>query len=126
MTGERPVRLRERAPGKVNLCLFLGPTRADGRHELVTVFESVSLADELELVVLEDGPDELICPGIEGPNLISSALAGLRALGWQGPPVRIISGAMRLMLQWPLGSVGTSIQPNSWFSGSDAEAGSSW
>ena len=42
------VRLRARAPGKVNLCLFLGPVRADGRHELVTLFESVSLADELD------------------------------------------------------------------------------
>ena len=31
------VRLRALAPGKVNLCLFLGPTRDDGRHELVTL-----------------------------------------------------------------------------------------
>ena len=30
--------MREQAPGKVNLCLFLGPARADGRHELVTVW----------------------------------------------------------------------------------------
>ena len=30
------------APGKVNLCLFLGPLREDGRHELVTLIESVS------------------------------------------------------------------------------------
>ena len=49
------VRLRARAPAKVNLCLFLGAVRADGRHELVTVFESVSLCDELELTVLGDG-----------------------------------------------------------------------
>ena len=27
---------RERAPAKINLCLYLGPTRDDGRHELVT------------------------------------------------------------------------------------------
>ena len=31
--------LRERAPGKVNLCLFLGPARSDGYHELVSVLE---------------------------------------------------------------------------------------
>jgi 4-diphosphocytidyl-2C-methyl-D-erythritol kinase len=34
------------APAKVNLGLFLGPTRAsDGRHELATVMQSISLAD---------------------------------------------------------------------------------
>ena len=49
-----------RAPGKVNLCLFLGPVRADGRHELVTVFESISLADELVLSVRDGGEDEVL------------------------------------------------------------------
>jgi 4-diphosphocytidyl-2-C-methyl-D-erythritol kinase len=41
----------ERAYAKINVCLFLGPTRADGRHELVTLFDSVTLADELEVSV---------------------------------------------------------------------------
>jgi 4-diphosphocytidyl-2-C-methyl-D-erythritol kinase len=77
------------APAKVNLCLFLGPTRSDGRHELVTLFESISLADELELTVLDAGPDEVVCQGVEGPNLVSAALQGLRDAGWAGPPVRI-------------------------------------
>ncbi len=85
----RPDRWRALAPGKVNLCLFLGKLRPDGRHELVTLFQSVSLADELELTVLAEGSDEVICPGIEEPNLVSAALAGLRAEGWAGPPVRI-------------------------------------
>jgi 4-diphosphocytidyl-2C-methyl-D-erythritol kinase len=44
----------EQAYAKVNLCLFLGPTRDDGRHELVTVFDSVRFADEL--TVAESGP----------------------------------------------------------------------
>ena len=79
----------EAAPAKVNLCLFLGPGRSDGRHELVTVFESISLCDELELAVLETGPDEVVCPGVEGPNLVSTALARLRSEGWNGPPLRI-------------------------------------
>jgi 4-diphosphocytidyl-2-C-methyl-D-erythritol kinase len=82
--------LRETAPGKVNLCLFLGPTLGDGRHELVTLIESVTLADELRLTVLEDGDaDEVVCPGLEGPNLVSRALEGLRARGWDAPPVRV-------------------------------------
>jgi 4-diphosphocytidyl-2-C-methyl-D-erythritol kinase len=75
------------APGKVNLCLYLGPLRADGRHELVTLFESVSLADQL--VVSESDVDEVVCPGVEGPNLVADALAALRAHGWESPPVRI-------------------------------------
>jgi 4-diphosphocytidyl-2-C-methyl-D-erythritol kinase len=83
--------MREAAPGKVNLCLFLGPTRAsDGRHELVTVYESVSLADELTLTVLEAGArDEVVCAGVSGPNLVGDALAALRAVGWDAPPVRV-------------------------------------
>ena len=48
------MRLRCLAPAKVNLSLFLGGTRADGRHKLVTLFESLSLADELALEVRGD------------------------------------------------------------------------
>lgn len=81
--------MRERAPAKVNLCLFLGPVREDGRHELVTVFESISLCDELELTVLESGADEVVCPGVPGENLAAATLAALRDAGWDAPPVRI-------------------------------------
>jgi 4-diphosphocytidyl-2-C-methyl-D-erythritol kinase len=81
--------MRETAPAKVNLCLFLGPVRADGRHELVTLFESISLTDELRLTVLDGGDDEVVCPGVEGPNLVSGALEALRRRGWDAPPVRI-------------------------------------
>ncbi|HWD69634.1 MAG TPA: hypothetical protein VG293_05525 [Solirubrobacteraceae bacterium] len=82
------MRLRCLAPAKVNLSLFLGGTRADGRHRLVTLFESLSLADELQLEVT-GAADEVICPGVEGENLAARALAGLRARGWDGPPVRV-------------------------------------
>ena len=81
--------MNELAPAKVNLCLFLGPVRKDGRHELVTVLESVSLCDELSLEVLPEGSDEVVCEGVKGANLVSAALDGLRARGWRGPPVRI-------------------------------------
>ncbi len=78
------------APAKVNLSLFLGGVRDDGRHRLVTVFESLSLADTVELEVLEGGrEDEVICPGVEGENLAALALAALRARGWDGPAVRV-------------------------------------
>jgi 4-diphosphocytidyl-2-C-methyl-D-erythritol kinase len=82
------MRLRALAPAKVNLSLFLGGTREDGRHRLVTLFESLSLADELALE-LGDGVDEVVCPGVEGENLAARALAGLRERGWDAPPVRV-------------------------------------
>jgi 4-diphosphocytidyl-2-C-methyl-D-erythritol kinase len=84
------MRLRALAPGKVNLCLFLGGPRADGRHELVTLFQPVSLADEVTLRVLDGGgPDEVVCAGVEGENIAARALVELRARGWSGPRVRI-------------------------------------
>jgi 4-diphosphocytidyl-2-C-methyl-D-erythritol kinase len=85
--------LRALAPAKVNLGLSVGPLREDGRHELATVMQSVSLADEL---VLSAGAspgaaaDEVICPGVGGPNLASAALAAFReAFGWAAPPVTL-------------------------------------
>ncbi len=104
------MKLRALAPGKVNLTLYLGPTRADGQHELVTLLESLSLADELMLETVDAGssdagasearvpgeadptagvPDEVVCPGVEGENLVARALSALRERGWDGPPVRI-------------------------------------
>ncbi|MGN6167650.1 MAG: 4-(cytidine 5'-diphospho)-2-C-methyl-D-erythritol kinase, partial [Solirubrobacteraceae bacterium] len=78
-----------RAPGKVNLCLFLGPTRPDGRHELVTLFESVSLADELSVSVRPRPPDAVRCGDLDGPNLAAVALERLRARGWEGPALDV-------------------------------------
>jgi 4-diphosphocytidyl-2-C-methyl-D-erythritol kinase len=98
--------LRALAPGKVNLALYLGPPRDDGLHELVSLIESLSLADELTLEELPGGApaaapggggaacdaglDEIVCAGVEGPNLAGRALAAFRAAsGWDGPPQRL-------------------------------------
>jgi 4-diphosphocytidyl-2-C-methyl-D-erythritol kinase len=81
--------LRLLAYAKVNLCLYVGERREDGRHELVTLFESVDLADELLITPSASGTDEVVCPRVPGPNLVQSALAGLRELGWAAPPVRV-------------------------------------
>jgi 4-diphosphocytidyl-2-C-methyl-D-erythritol kinase len=75
------------APAKLNLCLYLGPTREDGLHELCSLFEPLALADPIE--VAEAERDEVLCPGVEGENLAARALAGLRSRGWAGPPLRI-------------------------------------
>ncbi|MEY2533216.1 MAG: 4-diphosphocytidyl-2-C-methyl-D-erythritol kinase [bacterium] len=88
--------LHEDAPAKLNLCLFLGPTRAgDGRHELVTVFQPLTLTDHvtLEPTALGATHDEIDCPGVPGPAGDNLAAAALRAFrdraGWRGPPVRV-------------------------------------
>jgi 4-diphosphocytidyl-2-C-methyl-D-erythritol kinase len=83
------VKLLARAPGKVNLCLFVGPLREDGRHEVVTLLESVSLADEVSVETTAGGADEVACPDVPGTNIVSRALAGLRERGWDAPPVRV-------------------------------------
>lgn len=79
--------MRLHAPAKLNLCLYLGPTRADGLHELCSLFEPLALAD---LIAVEDAErDEVLCPGVEGENLAARALAELRAAGWDHAPLRI-------------------------------------
>lgn len=41
--------VRVRVAGKINLALLSGPKRADGYHSLATVFQAVSLYDDLEV-----------------------------------------------------------------------------
>jgi len=74
---ERWVRLR--AYAKVNLCLHVVGRRADGYHELRTIFQAISLHDTLELrrmtepgirmetsdTSLSTGPDNLVWQAIE-------------------------------------------------------------
>jgi 4-diphosphocytidyl-2-C-methyl-D-erythritol kinase len=79
--------MRIHAPAKLNLCLFLGPRREDGLHELCSLFEPLALADAIE--VAEAERDEVLCAGVDGENLAERALAALRAAGWEGPPLRL-------------------------------------
>jgi 4-diphosphocytidyl-2-C-methyl-D-erythritol kinase len=79
--------MRIHAPAKLNLCLYLGPRRDDGLHELCSLFEPLALADAIE--VSEAGSDEVVCPGVEGENLAARALAALRSAGWEHPPLRL-------------------------------------
>ncbi|HEY2283705.1 MAG TPA: hypothetical protein VGH60_09175 [Solirubrobacteraceae bacterium] len=93
--------LRASAPAKINLGLFVGPLREhDGRHELASVMQSISLADTLTLESTAPTPggggaahDEVLCPGVpDGPgeNLAASALRLFReATGWEVPPLRL-------------------------------------
>ena len=79
--------MRELAPAKINLCLYVGPLRPDGYHELVSVMQAIDLSDRLELTDSEASADEVRCPDVEGPNLAERALACFRErTGWDGPP----------------------------------------
>lgn len=84
--------LTTQARAKINLCLFVGPMRPDGRHEVVTLMDSLSLSDDVRLTIGPPGlaADEVVCPGVDGPNLAATALAAFREqTKWDGPPVRL-------------------------------------
>jgi len=87
-----------RVPAKVNLQLAVGPVRPDGYHGVVTVYQAVSLYDEVTVRsaertrVLVSGEDAASVP--TGPtNLASKAVTALaRATGRRGasrPAVQI-------------------------------------
>jgi 4-diphosphocytidyl-2-C-methyl-D-erythritol kinase len=76
-----------RAPAKLNLCLYLGGRREGGLHELCSLFEPLELADLI--TVSPARRDEVICPGVEGENLATRALVGLRERGWDHTPLRV-------------------------------------
>jgi 4-diphosphocytidyl-2-C-methyl-D-erythritol kinase len=73
-----------RVPAKLNLQLAVGPPRADGYHDLVTVFHAVSLFDEVTarpaerdaVSVSGEGADRVPA---DGDNLALRAVAALRA-----------------------------------------------
>ena len=62
------------APAKVNLALVVGPTRADGKHEVATVLERVALADTLGL----RETDATTVDGFPGDTLVRAALDAVR------------------------------------------------
>lgn len=67
-----------RVPGKINLQLSVGPLQRDGYHELATVFQSVSLFDELTISETDTDGIEITAIGkstipIGGENLAYKA-----------------------------------------------------
>jgi 4-diphosphocytidyl-2-C-methyl-D-erythritol kinase len=78
-----------RAPSKLNLCLYLGQRREDGLHELRSLFCPLALSDRIVVVDAEGEADEVVCPGVDGPNLAAVALEALRARGWGRAPVYV-------------------------------------
>jgi 4-diphosphocytidyl-2-C-methyl-D-erythritol kinase len=78
-----------RAPAKLNLCLYLGRPRDHGLHELRSLFCPLVLSDRIVIGEAEGEVDEVVCAGVEAPNLVGVALEAMRARGWRHPPVRV-------------------------------------
>jgi len=75
-----------RVPAKINLQLAVGPLRADGYHDLVTVFHAVDLCDEVTVAPAANGADSVAVSGEgaaqvpeDGDNLAMRAVRALRA-----------------------------------------------
>jgi 4-diphosphocytidyl-2-C-methyl-D-erythritol kinase len=90
------------APAKLNLCLYVGPRRDDGLHELASLFEPLELADQLELSDSGGPDDEVSIEGVEQPDLVARALAALRERGWKRGPLRV-EGRKRIPIAGGLG-----------------------
>src|SRR5882724_6479763 len=95
VTPAAPPAVTVRVPAKVNLQLAVGPARSDGYHDVVTVYQAISLHDE---VTVE--PSELMSVAVTGENadqvpagddnLACQAAAALAwATGQAGRAVRI-------------------------------------
>jgi 4-diphosphocytidyl-2-C-methyl-D-erythritol kinase len=65
--------VRAPAPAKINLALVVGPTRADGKHEVATVLQRVDLADR---VAIAPGA-ALTVTGFPGDTIVRDALVAL-------------------------------------------------
>ncbi|HEY6054192.1 MAG TPA: hypothetical protein VIU86_09695, partial [Gaiellaceae bacterium] len=72
------------AAAKLNLALVVGPRRADGKHELATVFQRIDLADRVELAPAP----ALRVDGFAEDTLVRAALEAVAAAagvepGWR-------------------------------------------
>jgi 4-diphosphocytidyl-2-C-methyl-D-erythritol kinase len=79
-----------RAPAKINLQLAVGPRRADGYHDLVTVFHAISLSDEVAVTpaasarVTVSGEGAGHVPGGNDNLALKAAAALARTAGLDG------------------------------------------
>jgi 4-diphosphocytidyl-2-C-methyl-D-erythritol kinase len=91
-----PLSVTVRVPAKVNLHLGVGPLRPDGKHQLNTIYQAVSLYDE---VTVESSADDAITVEVVGEhvdgvplgdsNLAVQAVRAVASLGGVPPAVRL-------------------------------------
>ena len=95
-----------RAPAKVNLQLAVGPARAHGYHDVVTVYHAVSLFDEVTVAPAARNSVSVTGEGAgsvpaNGTNLAARAVAAL--LGAVGPGAKDSPGlAIRISKRIPV------------------------
>jgi 4-diphosphocytidyl-2-C-methyl-D-erythritol kinase len=77
--------MRAPAPAKINLALVVGPTRDDGKHEVLTVLQRIDLVDRIEIV---EAP-ELFVDGFKDDTLVRGALERLAAAAGVEPRWRV-------------------------------------
>ena len=106
-----------RVPAKINLQLAVGPRRADGYHDLVTVFHAVSLYDDVTVAEVDGpGPDRVLVSGegadavpAGGDNLALKAAAALaQATGFTPDPGRVLEITIRKRIPVAAGLAGGS------------------
>jgi 4-diphosphocytidyl-2-C-methyl-D-erythritol kinase len=73
------------APAKINLALVVGPLRPDGRHEVATVLQRISLADRIAL----QQADELEVDGFADDTIVRRALELLATATGAAPHWRV-------------------------------------
>src|SRR2546430_7291143 len=87
-----PVKVR--VPAKVNLHLAVGPLRADGYHELTTVYHAISVFDEVtarrgdQLTLTMEGEGAGVLP-LDGSHLVLRAARALAAAAGVAPHARL-------------------------------------
>ena len=103
-----------RVPAKVNLQLAVGPLRADGYHDLVTVFHAVSLFDEVtvrpasQASVQVTGEDAAAVPAGRANLAVRAAAALAKAAGPKRVPKSAVAIEIRKRIPVAAGLAGGS------------------
>jgi 4-diphosphocytidyl-2-C-methyl-D-erythritol kinase len=77
--------MRAPAAAKINLALVVGPTRDDGKHEVLTVYQRIDLVDRIEI----EEATRLLVEGFEADTLVRTALERLAAAAGVEPRWRV-------------------------------------
>lgn len=115
------LKTRIRVPAKINLFLAVGPLRADGYHDISTVFHAVSLYDEVTVATTDEngrlghpaggrharvrlshdaGPE---VPADDTNLVVRAAMALISHIGYEAVPH---SRAVGVQKEWPLVDLG--------------------
>jgi 4-diphosphocytidyl-2-C-methyl-D-erythritol kinase len=78
--------MRAPAAAKINLALIVGPTRDDGKHEVLTILQRIDLVDRIEIT---DAP-VLGIDGFPDDTLVRAALERLAAAAGVEPRWRVM------------------------------------